>query len=598
MGSPKDTGAGLKAQARANMEQAIAELEKVGIPSIEAQKIVLESPELVGLEEYEEIGPSAMEDLYADPEMVEAQEDVLGALEERGEAGLTAVEKAQRAELLDSVAAQEKSRQATIQREMAERGLGGSGAELAAMLQSSQSAADRGSKQALDLAAQAENRALQALTQRGDLAGQLRSQTMGEAGQRASAKDRIAQMNWQASQDAARRNLERRQRMSELGTQTRTQQQLHNKGLIQQDFQNRMTQAQAKAGARTGQANLLTQQAAMAPKETTTLQDIGSIAQTAGNVGKLFAGGFEDGGVVKDPTNEENKKPATRMQSEFAKNEKEARENLLNGDGPTETHKQYEDRVIREDMKKRFGAVHAQNGNMAYPGLTAGVSGESMDEIDPNNLPSKLEAIKLNEANGIKRTTGEAYDAFKDELGALGGNISSGVEKAASKFKGLFGAGEAPKDDEPSKLDALAAVGSGLQNIAVAEGNTPMPSGVSIPTVDVPRGNLAADMAAKMAPKYEDGGIPRYMDGGIDGLESDSTGEIIPGGSMANDRVDAKLNSGEMVLNVEQQQRLLDLLRGEADKEEVIENEEEIIMDASEATPEQLAEFAKMLGLE
>jgi hypothetical protein len=57
---------------------------------------------------------------------------------------------------------------------------------------------------------------------------------------------------------------------------------------------------------------------------------------------------------------------------------------------------------------------------------------------------------------------------------------------------------------------------------------------------------------------YADGGnVPHYM--------SDGSGEIVPGDSLAGDRIDAKLNAGEAVLNVPQQQRLMDVIRGEED---------------------------------
>lgn len=585
----------LRADAKANMDKAIAALEAVGIPSIEAQKIIMESPELVGLEQYKDLGPSAMQDLFADSKYVQEQEATMEGLKERAETGVTAAEKAQRRDLLDSVANQEQSRQKTIMRQMAEKGQSGGGAELAAMLQSSQSAADRGSRQASDLASQAENRALQALTQKGDLAGQLRSQAMGEGQSRASAADRIAQMNWQASQDAARRNLQSRQNISNVGTQTRNQEQMHNKGLIQQDFQNRMAKAGGKSGAYTGQANMLNQQAAAQPKETSTLQDIGSIASAAGSIGSLFA----EGGVAKkDPTSDKDKKPATKIQGMFAKNELEARQNILNGEGPGETHKQYEDRVIRDDMNARYkpAPVKAANGAVMDPG--AGFQ-----------AGTKLDAIKYNEANGIDRTTGEAFDAAKQEFGALGDNISSGFSSLLDKFKANKAA--VPQDEmvgppapeAPSTLDKLGGAADSLGKLAAPQQATPAPSyqNVAAPQLDIPQGNMAAEAAQNMRPQYKDGGMPRYMDGGSHynegGLDSDSTGELIPGESFANDRVDAKLNSGEMVLNVKQQQRLLDLLRGEATEAEVLDNGEDIIPEG-EASEEDLSKLMAMIGLE
>ncbi len=67
----------------------------------------------------------------------------------------------------------------------------------------------------------------------------------------------------------------------------------------------------------------------------------------------------------------------------------------------------------------------------------------------------------------------------------------------------------------------------------------------------------------------EDGGIARAEDGGYaeDGgmFSSDGMGEIIDSGmeSFADDRVDAKVNDGEMVINIPQQERLMGIIRGE-----------------------------------
>ena len=49
-------------------------------------------------------------------------------------------------------------------------------------------------------------------------------------------------------------------------------------------------------------------------------------------------------------------------------------------------------------------------------------------------------------------------------------------------------------------------------------------------------------------------------------VKSYNTGGMIPGNEFAGDRVDAQVNSGEMILNVEQQQNLLDLLAGKTNQ--------------------------------
>jgi hypothetical protein len=58
--------------------------------------------------------------------------------------------------------------------------------------------------------------------------------------------------------------------------------------------------------------------------------------------------------------------------------------------------------------------------------------------------------------------------------------------------------------------------------------------------------------------KLQDGGMAQKY-------YSDGSGEVVPGDSLAGDRIDAKLNAGEAVLNVPQQQRLMDVIRGEED---------------------------------
>jgi len=62
---------------------------------------------------------------------------------------------------------------------------------------------------------------------------------------------------------------------------------------------------------------------------------------------------------------------------------------------------------------------------------------------------------------------------------------------------------------------------------------------------------------------FEDGGTPTYA--------SDGMGAVIDSGeeSFAGDRVDAKVNDGEMVVNLPQQQRLMDLIRGEISVDEL-----------------------------
>jgi hypothetical protein len=79
---------------------------------------------------------------------------------------------------------------------------------------------------------------------------------------------------------------------------------------------------------------------------------------------------------------------------------------------------------------------------------------------------------------------------------------------------------------------------------------------------------------------------------------SDGSGDVVPGDSYSGDRIDAKLNSKEMVLNVPQQQRLMDVIRGEEDltalgNEDIIEGVPESYRNKLHGKQDKKQEMAK-----
>ena len=84
----KTAGKSEMKQANALMRDNIARLEAIGIPTIEAQRIALESPELVGLLEAEILEPSKFAEIAMDPRLQAAQmaalEDITGVTEAGG----------------------------------------------------------------------------------------------------------------------------------------------------------------------------------------------------------------------------------------------------------------------------------------------------------------------------------------------------------------------------------------------------------------------------------------------------------------------------------------------------------------------------------
>lgn len=270
-------GQGDRDAARAAYQRAYAQYANINIPDEEKQRLALQSPEVQGIlqpfmEQAQSMGPSAMEDVNTDPRLKQAQMQALETLSKMGAEGLTAEDKMQLNSARRQVANDERSRQEAILQNMAQRGVGGSGIELATRLSAAQDAADRSSQESDRIMAMAQNRMLQAVSSAGGLGGQIRGQDFGEQTDVARAKDAIAQFNAQqsagtqarnvATQNAsAAQNLAEKQRVHEAGIGTENTEQQYNKQLAQQTFNNQMALASARANAAIGQGNMYQSQA-------------------------------------------------------------------------------------------------------------------------------------------------------------------------------------------------------------------------------------------------------------------------------------------------------------------------------------------------
>ena len=280
-------------QQAAFINKAIAELEKVGIPSVEAQKIALETPELVfdyapQLEQQFPEIKSQFEQIAIDPRLQEAQYKALSGLEERAEEGLTSEEKAQIDALRRSASGQGTAQRASAVQEMERRGLGGSGAELLSQLAASQQAQQmsaQGGQELAALQAQAKQAALQNLA---ITAGSVREQEFGEQSKQASAADIIAQFNRQQQAGTQQRNIGSQneaelmrqkalQAQEEGRVDAANQEQMYNKELLQQQYKNQLEKAKAAGSAYTGAGRAAA--TAGAQQATNTQQTIGGISQ-------------------------------------------------------------------------------------------------------------------------------------------------------------------------------------------------------------------------------------------------------------------------------------------------------------------------------
>lgn len=279
-----DSGAVDKAmgQARGLTKSTLARLDAVDLPDIEKMRIALEAPELVDLLEAEQLDPSQLEQIMTDPVLKEKQMMALEGLRERSEQGLTAQDKMAMEEMLGQVGAQEKAQRAAIESEMQRRGTSDSGTALMQKLQASQGGAQSARQKAMQMAAQGQQQRMAALQGMGQMAGQMEGQDFSRQAQVASAADRIAQANAMNRQNVAAQNLAARQNIANQQANIANQQQMYNKGLEQQQFQNRMAKAGAQNQATGNLAGMYAQQAgAQAQADASTMGSIAGLGAAA-----------------------------------------------------------------------------------------------------------------------------------------------------------------------------------------------------------------------------------------------------------------------------------------------------------------------------
>ncbi len=258
-------------------QSAFDAINSLQIPDMEKQKLLLEMPQVMGQyfpeqEVASALQSSGMEGVTTDPRLAQAQMKQLESLTQLGETGMNPAIEAELNQIRRDTAAQEQSRQSGIVQNMAQRGVGGSGIELATRLASSQSSAQRQSEEADRQAAMAFQNMLQAQSQAGGLATQLRGQEFGEKSDVAKAQDEINRFNTANQQavqqrnvsgrnEAQQRNLAEQQRVADQGVALRNQQQTQNKALLQQQFENEYRKAGGVAGQYQQQASRHSQDA-------------------------------------------------------------------------------------------------------------------------------------------------------------------------------------------------------------------------------------------------------------------------------------------------------------------------------------------------
>lgn len=285
MGSKSSDGgaSAMIAQANEVSARAAREFANVNLPDIEKQKLLLEQLVSEGNLTPEELGQTSLAGISLDPRYKQAQMNALKEMQDLGRTGLGAEDRFALSNIQDSIANQEQARQAGILRNMQEQGSLDSGEQLASQLMSSQAATQSANRQGQELAAQAAQARRQALEQSSNMAGNMSQAEYGQKSDVARAKDVAAQFNAQNRFGVQQYNLGNKQRLSEANVGTRNEQQQFNKGLLQQQFNNQMAKASGAAGAYSNQANTMMNAASMAKPTKGT--NWGGIIGTAAGAG-------------------------------------------------------------------------------------------------------------------------------------------------------------------------------------------------------------------------------------------------------------------------------------------------------------------------
>lgn len=251
LGSLFGGSAGKKDMKKSNqlMREAVERLEAVGVPTVEAQKIALQDPEIQGLLEAEQLAESEMAGVSIDPRMKQAQMSALEEISGLAQTGLGAEDKAAFNALRRDASGMAQAQNASALQEANARGTLDSGSSLIASLNAGQNAANRASAEGDRLAANAAAARREALTQKANLATSMGQNDFSNKAQVANAADSINRFNSQNRQNVNERNLDARQGIANAGTANRNQEEMYNKGLVQQKFQNDFAKAGGVAGA-------------------------------------------------------------------------------------------------------------------------------------------------------------------------------------------------------------------------------------------------------------------------------------------------------------------------------------------------------------
>jgi hypothetical protein len=230
------------------------------------------------------------------------QLQALGGVEELSQTGLSAIDRAALSEIQNEIAMQERGQRESILQNMAQRGLSGSGQELAAQLQSSQAASQLASQQGLQQAAQAQRARVDALSNLSNMATGIESTDFQRQAQKSQAQDVINQFNTQNRNVAGLRNLDLRQNLQSEFDRERNRIAQANTDLANKEImQNQVNRPLAQYGLQTQYTSALGQGIGGVGQTQTQQQLANQQAMSQGLGTGLTVGGTVAGAALTGP---------------------------------------------------------------------------------------------------------------------------------------------------------------------------------------------------------------------------------------------------------------------------------------------------------
>ena len=234
--------------------------------------------------------------------MRQKQLQAIGGVEELSQTGLSAIDRAALTEIQNQIATQERGQRESILQNMAQRGLAGSGQELAAQLQASQAASQQASTQGMRQAAQAQQARVDALSNLSNMATGIEGTDFERQAQKAQAQDVINQFNTQNRNVAGLRNLQTQQDLSTMNAQERNRIAQANIDLEnRQRLQNKVNRPLAQYGLQSEYASGLSQGIGGIGQTQTQQQLANQQAMSQGLGTGLSVGGGVAGAALTQP---------------------------------------------------------------------------------------------------------------------------------------------------------------------------------------------------------------------------------------------------------------------------------------------------------